>query len=41
MDDDNERSARVLPLYVAALAVVIGGGALGYAWGLAQLLVRP
>ncbi|MED5546109.1 MAG: hypothetical protein VYD90_12740 [Pseudomonadota bacterium] len=40
MDDDDNRNPRALPIYAVALALVLGGGALGYAWGLAQLLIE-
>ncbi|MGF7152491.1 hypothetical protein [Novosphingobium gossypii] len=41
MKEDEERSVRMLPLYAIALVIACGGAAVGYACGLAQLLVRP
>lgn len=40
MDEDNEHPFPALALYAVALAITLGGAVLGFAWGLARLLVR-
>lgn len=41
MNDDKKSNGSITALYGIALAIALGGGALGYAWGLAQLLAKP
>lgn len=40
MIDDTESERSAVALYAQALAMVIGGAALGFVWGLAELLAR-
>ncbi|WP_272916684.1 hypothetical protein [Novosphingobium silvae] len=38
-EDEDEPGGSAFALYATALAIVAGGGSLGFAWGLALLLV--
>lgn len=40
IDDDSQSICSAMALYAQAAAMVLGGAALGFVWGLAELMAR-